>query len=99
MSTEEVKASILALNLKGKNNIVFFDRKAINARDFHAIAEDVWAVDFEAVFIAVDVPRGKTLRGCVLRRNPLIAKLIRVWGQLTGSNKAQWINEQIKGKP
>jgi hypothetical protein len=83
---QEISDALLALKLTG-DNVIFFDRSAIRPQSIQALAEDYWQredLGFEAAFIAVDVPRGKTLRGCVLRRNPAIVKLIRLWERLKG---------------
>lgn len=84
MTNEELKAAIFSLNLKGKCNMVFYDRKMIDSRQLQEIAES-WPEDDScgAVFIGIRVAPGKTLRACVLKRNPLISKIVSLWDRVT----------------
>lgn len=80
----EIKDAIFALNLKGQDNILFYDRKMVNTQQLQTLAAS-WpeSLPFGAILIGVHVPEGKTLRSCVLKLNPVIAKLVALWRRLT----------------
>lgn len=83
MNDEELRRAIFALKLKGHDNVLFYDRSMINTRELQSMSEG-WPEEavFGAIFIGVHVAPGKTLRGCVMKRNPIIAKAIGIWERL-----------------
>jgi hypothetical protein len=82
MSHEELKNALLAMPLKG-DRVVFFDSRVIHPSHFESLADLYPDNKWEIVFFPVRVPSNRTLRGCVLLRNPFSSWFIGRWFRFT----------------